>query len=208
MEGRSDMKRAWQGAVPIALGLAFACEVVVLGWSPYDRAAWWLENLVPIPVAIALVSLMSWCSIFLFLALHEIGSHYTYSLVPWMEWSRDLLGWAPEWSRNHYDRFLHLSFGLLITHPVEELFARRMPSRPVLRRLMTLCTIVTLSSVYELAEWAAALLFDPELGIGFVGAQGDIWDAQKDMALALGGSCISIGLSWLADRCPVPLYEI
>ena len=77
------------------------------------------------PVAIGLVlarrrlpfSATSWILVVSFLALHEVGSHYTYSRVPWMEWSRDLLGWAPGWERNHYDRFLHLAFGLLLRSP-------------------------------------------------------------------------------------------
>jgi putative membrane protein len=101
------------------LGAAFAVEFVALAWAPHDRGDWLLENLIVAPVAVGLVlarrrlalTTTSWGLVFLFFALHEIGSHYTYSLVPWMEWSRDLLGWAPAWQRNHYDRILHFAFG-------------------------------------------------------------------------------------------------
>ena len=204
----SETPKRQDSFVPVALGLAFALQVVVLGWAPYDREGWLLENLISVPVAVGLVlarrrvgvSTLSWCLIFAFLGLHEIGSHYTYSLVPWMEWSHDFFGWAPDWQRNHYDRFLHFVFGLLITLPFEELLARGIPSRPTLRRLMTLCVMVTLSTGYELIEWVAALTFDPELGMGFVGAQGDPWDAQKDMALALAGCCIVIVSNWIWSR--------
>jgi putative membrane protein len=206
------MSKSPDSFVPVALGLAFAVQVIALGWAPHDREAWLLENLICVPVAVWLVvarrrvrlSTLSWWFVFAFLGLHETGSHYTYSLVPWMEWSREVLGWAPDWQRNHYDRFLHLAFGLLITLPFEELLTRGIPSRPTLRRLMNVCVIVTLSSGYELMEWAAALIFEPELGIGFVGAQGDAWDAQKDMALALAGCCIVIMLRWISNRRTVP----
>lgn len=202
------MLKGQDSYVPIALGLAFALEVVALGWAPHDREGWLLENLISVPVAVWLVlarrrvavSTLSWFLIFAFLGLHEVGSHYTYSLVPWMEWSHDVFGWAPAWQRNHYDRFLHFVFGLLITLPFEELLARGIPGRPTLRRLMTLCVMVTLSTGYELIEWAAALIFEPSLGIGFVGAQGDPWDAQKDMALALAGCCIVIVSHWIWNR--------
>jgi len=202
------MRTQQHSLVPIALGLILAIEVVALGWAPYDRETWLLENLILVPVAVWLVlarrrvglSTLSWCLIFAFLGLHEIGSHYTYSLVPWMEWSEAVFGWAPDWPRNHYDRFLHLAFGLLITLPFEELLARGIPSRPTLRRSMCICVMVTLSTGYELIEWAAALTFEPELGIGFVGAQGDPWDAQKDMALALAGCCAVIVMRWIGIR--------
>ncbi len=111
---------AW---LPVALGSAFAVHFALLAWAPYDRGDWLLENLISAPFAVSLIlarrrlplSSTGWALVFLFLALHEVGSHYTYSRVPWMEWSRDLVGWAPASERNHYDRFLHLAFGLLLT---------------------------------------------------------------------------------------------
>jgi putative membrane protein len=186
---------------------AFAAVFVALAWEPYDRGDWLLENLISAPVAVGLVlgrrrlpfTTASWILVFCFLALHEIGSHYTYSRVPWMEWSRELLGWAPPWQRNHYDRLLHLGFGLLLTRPMAELLAGPLAGRPLLRRLLPVCCIMTLSALYELLEWAAALVVDPQLGIAFVGAQGDIWDAQKDMALALGGSGLATAVAWIRE---------
>ncbi len=182
--------------LPVALGAAFAVEFAWLAWAPHDRGDWLLENLISGPVALALIlgrrrlrlSAGGWLLVFGFLALHEIGSHYTYSRVPWTDWSRDLIGWAPALERNHYDRLVHLCFGLLLTRPIAELLAPSLARSAGLQRVVPVCVVLSLSGVYELLEWGAARSVDPELGMAFVGAQGDIWDAQKDMALALGGS--------------------
>lgn len=194
--------------LPAILSGAFAVEFAALAWAPYDRGDWLLENLIPVPVVVWFVlarrrlplSGASWCLVFSFLALHEIGSHFTYSRVPWMEWSRDLIGWAPAWERNHYDRFVHLAFGLLLTRPIAELLAQPLAGSPRLRRVLPVCCLVTLSAAYELLEWGAAAIVEPDLGIAFVGAQGDIWDAQKDMSLALCGSCVATAIVWAARR--------
>jgi len=193
--------------LPVALGSAFALEFLLLAWSPYDRSDWLLENLIAVPFAVAILlarrrvpfSSAAWVLVFAFLALHEIGSHYTYSRVPWMEWSRALLGWAPAWERNHYDRALHLGFGLLLTVPVAQLLGAAPVVRPWLRYGLAVCVMATSSGIYELLEWLAARVVDPDLGIAFLGAQGDIWDAQKDMSLALGGSLAAGLAGWLLE---------
>jgi putative membrane protein len=192
--------------LPLALGAAFAVEFLFLAWAPYDRSDWLLENLISLPVAVGLLlarkrlpfSSASWVGLFVFLALHEIGSHYTYSLVPWMDWSHTLLGWAPDWERNHYDRFLHLLFGLCLTGPIRQLLESRLIARATLLRLLPIGVILAFSGLYELLEWGAAAIADPELGIAFVGAQGDVWDSQKDTALALAGSVAATLLAQLA----------
>ncbi len=196
---------AW---LPPALGAAFAVEFAALAWAPYDRSDWLLENLLAAPLAVGLLaarrrlplSTTGWVCVFAFLALHEVGSHYTYSRVPWMDWSRDLLGWAPAWERNHYDRLVHFSFGLLITRPLRELLAPALPGRPALLRLLTVCVVLACSDLYEILEWWAARVADPELGIAFVGAQGDVWDAQKDTSLALAGSLLVTLVDWIRQR--------
>lgn len=193
--------------LPWVLGGLWAVGFVALGWAPSDREAWLLENLIAVPVVVWLLvhrrrlplSSTAWILVFAFLALHEVGSHYTYSHVPWMEWSEHLLGWSPGWERNHYDRFLHVAFGLLLTRPFQELLAGPLAANPRLLRVLAICVIATLSGVYELMEWVTAEIVDPDLGIDFVGAQGDIWDAQKDMALALGGSVIATSWGWASS---------
>ncbi len=194
--------------LPLWLAAAFAIEFVWLAWAPVDRQTWLLENLIAVPTVIVLVwhrrrlalSTLSWLLVFAFLALHEIGSHYTYSLVPWMEWLHAISGWTPDWSRNHYDRLLHLAFGLMLTWPLQQLLTQVAKAPAWVNRCFALCVISTFSGFYELLEWGAAEIVDPELGLGFVGAQGDIWDSQKDMALALLGCCLSISVELVAGR--------
>jgi len=101
---------------------------VWLAINPIDRVDWCLENLlvfVFVPVLTLTrrrfrLSNVSYTAIFLFLVLHAIGGHYTYGKVPFGEWMRDWFGFA----RNHYDRIVHFSFGLLMSYPVREVFLR------------------------------------------------------------------------------------
>ncbi|MCP5055342.1 MAG: DUF2238 domain-containing protein [bacterium] len=175
-------------------------EFVLLAWAPHSRADWLLENVISIPFGLFLVlgrkhHRLSYTSVLLllvFLAFHEVGSHYNYSRVPYASW------WsALESERNHYDRLVHFSFGLLIAPAVWELLSRVLQRRIWLRASLVISVVVSCSTFYELIEWGAARTVDPELGIAFVGAQGDIWDAQKDTALALLGSWIATGVLWV-----------
>lgn len=185
-----------------AAGL-FAFEFAVLAWSPHDRTTWLLENLLSIPFALWLVlardrlrlSRPTLIVAFAFLMLHEVGSHYTYSLVPYGRWLPALEG-----TRNHYDRFVHLSFGLMITPVVWELLGRPLRNRRWLQAALTTAVMLACSTFYELMEWATAIAWDPVIGIAFVGAQGDIWDAQKDTSLALLGTYGAVGAKWLWGR--------
>jgi putative membrane protein len=186
--------------IKLGLLLAFAAVWIALAINPLYRQDWLLENLLVIIVVPLLVmgnkrmpfSLPSSVMIFVFFCLHEIGSHYTYSEVPYDQWWKSLTGHslnaALGWDRNHYDRLLHLLFGLLITYPMRETLVRLAGLRGTWSYLLPLAVIMSLSQVYELIEWAAALFFGGELGMAYLGTQGDIWDAHKDMALAILGS--------------------
>lgn len=112
-----------------------------------------------------------------------VGGHYTYAEVPLGFWVRDALGLA----RNHFDRLGHLAQGFVPAMLVRELLVRRSPLRPG-AWLFTLTTTVVLaiSAAYELVEWAAAVLTG-EAAAAFLGTQGDPWDTQWDMFLALVG---------------------
>ncbi len=181
----------------------FAGEFVFLAWAPHDRGDWLLENLISAPAALFLVlgrerhrlSYGVVLALLLFLALHEVGSHFTYSHVPYASW----VPWL-EGDRNHYDRLVHFAFGLLVAPAAWQLLGRVLRGRTWLRASLAVSIVVSCSTFYELLEWGAASVVDPELGIAFVGAQGDIWDAQKDTALALLGSWLSVGALWAALR--------
>jgi putative membrane protein len=178
---------------------AFAALFALAAVGPHDRGDWLLENLLLLPLAAALAathhrfvfSNWSWLLIFLFLSLHTLGAHYTYSLTPPGFWVRDAL----DLSRNHYDRFVHFAFGLLLTYPVRELARRVLHLHGGWSYAVPLLAVLALSSSYEIVESWTARVVDPELGTAFLGTQGDEWDAQKDMSLALGGSLLCLALT-------------
>jgi len=172
--------------------------------EPVDRGTWLLENLLVVAFVGALVathrrfvfSRLSYALIFVFLLLHVVGSHYTYSAVPAGAWVAEAFGLA----RNHYDRFVHLAFGALLAYPAREIVLRVMHVHRAWSYVVPVLTILALSSGYEMVEAWAARIVDPGVGIAFVGAQGDVWDGQKDMSLALGGAVLAMALTALARR--------
>ena len=188
---------------PLALLVAFLAIFTALGLAPSYREDWLLENLlvfVVLPVLVAThrrlrFSNFAYTCLFVFFVLHEIGAHYTYSEVPWREWLAALgLGDGAPAGRNHYDRFVHFAYGLLLMPATVELITARMAPRGLWRWLMPVLFIMSHSVIYELIEWLAALRFGGDLGVAYLGTQGDVWDAQKDMALAAFGAVIGLAV--------------
>ena len=199
---------------PAALLGLFVAIFIALAIAPWYRQDWLLENLlVFIAVPLLVVnyrrlrfSNFAYTCLFVFFVLHEIGAHYTYSEVPWREWlaalgGRD--GFVPE-GRNHYDRFVHFAYGLLVLPAAWELIDARMSPRGLWRWLMPLLFMMSHSVIYELVEWAAAQVFGGELGVAYLGTQGDVWDAQKDMALAALGAAIGLAVVAVRDTSRPP----
>ncbi|MFN8546037.1 MAG: DUF2238 domain-containing protein, partial [Candidatus Binatia bacterium] len=166
-----------------------------LGITPASRADWLLENLptlVGVPAAVIgyrrfHFSDTAYVQATLFLVLHTIGSHYTYSEVPAGLWVRDLLGLG----RNHYDRIVHFTFGLLMLRPVRELAFRRGHPGRFAELYLTVAGVSWWSGAYEILEWIVAQVADPAAGTAYLGTQGDVWDAEKDMACALAGALLA-----------------
>ena len=191
--------------LPALLAGLFIAVFVALGIAPLERSTWLLENIPTVLCFAALVctvrilplSNTSYVLVFVFLCLHVVGSHYTYSLVPYEAWSQALFGVSPSeafgWERNHYDRFLHFLFGLLLAYPLRELFFLVAHARGFWSYYLPLNLIMASSLLYELIEWGAAVVFGGDLAAAYLGAQGDSWDAQWDMALASLGGVIALG---------------
>jgi putative membrane protein len=191
-------------ALLLALLAPFAALLAI---GPHDRADWALENALAFAAVAVLVatrralplSRISYTLIFVFLCLHEVGAHYTYSLVPYDAWLESLTGGtlagAFGWERNHYDRLVHFGYGLLLAYPVREVFLRVADVRGFWGYYLPLDVTMATSMLYELIEWGAAELFGGELGTAYLGTQGDAWDAQKDMALATLGALLSMALT-------------
>ena len=189
-----------------------ACSGWRLPIAPSDRADWALENALVVVFVPALVaslrwfplSSLSWTLILLFLALHTVGAHYTYAEVPYDAWSEALLGIRLNdllgLERNHFDRLVHFSYGLLMAYPMRELFLRIADARGFWGYFLPLDLTLSTSAIFELLEWGAAELFGGDLGVAYLGTQGDMSDAQKDMALAGLGAAIAMTATLLVNR--------
>ena len=180
--------------LPIVLAAALL-PVLIWSWiAPHERLTWWMEAL-PVLIAVPLLALtiqrfpltpLLYCLIWVHCVILLVGAHYTYALVPIGDWARDSLGL----SRNPYDRLGHLVQGLVPALVARELLIRLTPLRPG-AWLLSIVTLSTLgiSAGYELIEWLSVEILDGDAE-SFLGQQGDVWDAQKDMAIALFGAII------------------
>jgi putative membrane protein len=182
--------------------MLFAAFWVYTGLTTPDMVNWLLENTLTLSMVIFLVAFYNifrfsdtgYTLIFLFLLLHVYGSQYQYADNPFGEWLKEQFGLQ----RNHYDRLVHFGFGLLLAYPMHEVLAYGFKVKHFLSYLMPVEFILSLSALYEIVEWFVAdVAFDgAEQGMEFLGMQGDIWDAQKDMGLAFLGSLFAMGVAF------------
>ena len=164
--------------------------------NPFDRSDWLLENLLVFFFSILLIttysrfrfSNTSYWLYALFMTLHLIGAHYTYAEAPIGFWFQDWFSLE----RNHYDRVVHFLFGLLLAWSFRELLTHYVTASRRWINALSLCIVLALSALYELVEMLAALVVAPDVGIAFLGTQGDVWDAQKDTGLAFTGAILAI----------------
>ena len=175
----------------IILGL-YLLLWILLAIHPLDRHDWFLENLLVFITAGVLVSTyrkfqfsnLSYALIVIFLAVHAVGAHYTYAKVPAGFWLADWL----HLPRNHYDRVIHFAFGFLLLYPMRELLMRSARANEKWAAWLALATLAALSGFFESVEAIVAQIVRPDLGAAYLGTQGDIWDAQKDMTAAFVGA--------------------
>jgi len=186
--------------MPRSHKLLYALYVViwiVAAIHPKYPADWMLENVLPItlfPLVIWLdmkfrFSLTALVLLLIFSSLHALGAHYTYAEMPWFEPVSKLFGFE----RNNFDRLVHFLFGLLLFRPFFEILLHFVQNLKVVL-WVTFSVIVSISALYEILEWAATMVFHPDLGIAFLGTQGDVWDAQKDMLAADIAAAINVSL--------------
>lgn len=203
----------------LILSLLFFIEFILLAISPYDRSGWALENaLVVVFIALMalsyryfLLSRVSYSLIFLFICLHEVGSHFTYARVPYDEFLISTFNFSLNgfmgWERNHFDRLVHFLYGLLLAYPIREVFCRIANVKGFWGYFLPLDLTMSSSMIFELFEWAAAELFGGDLGTAFLGTQGDVWDAHKDMALASLGAFIAMTVTALINLRIQPNFK-
>ncbi len=188
---------------PLALLILFLGFFVITAFHPLFLKDFILENVLTALFLCFLISTyrslrlsnLSYTFIFIFLLFHTIGAHYTYSNVPYEDWFQSFFGVSINsyfgFMRNHYDRFVHFMFGFFMVYPLREVLITKIKLRGFWSFFLPLTIIATCSLAYELIEWGAALIFGGDLGIAYIGVQGDVWDTQKDMAFALLGNVVS-----------------
>lgn len=175
-----------------------------------DVSNWMLENALTTIFLMFLIityrkyqfSDLSCLLICIYLCLHVYGSKYTYAENPLGYWLQEQTGSA----RNHYDRIVHFSFGLLLAYPMREVFLRWFRYPVMVAWILPIEITLSISGLYEIIEWGVADVFFKSQGDAYLGTQGDIWDAQKDIFLAFTGAIVSttivsmikrtIGRSW------------
>jgi putative membrane protein len=191
----SMMKRTPK-AYLVVLGTCFGVVWVWAAIQPVMRRDWMLENLlvlVFVPLIILAgryfrLSNLSYTLITLFLLMHLIGSHYTYSEVPFGYWLQRRFGWG----RNMYDRVVHFGFGFLVAYPVREVFLRLARVRGFWGYWLPFELTLAFSASFEIGEWLLASMVDPNAGSAYLGTQGDPWDSQKDMLMAGFGALLAM----------------
>ena len=181
-------------ALFVVLAVAFAASSV----GPRERLTWWLE-VFPVLIGLALcfatrarfpLTPLLYRLLFVHALILILGGHYTYAQVPAGFWLQDLFDLA----RNPYDRIGHFAQGFVPAILAREVLLRTSPLERG-KWLFVLCASVCLafSALYELLEWAAAVVLGADAE-SFLGTQGDVWDTQWDMALALSGALVSLSL--------------
>lgn len=186
--------------LPLALLALLAVISIATVWSPpAGRTSWCLEvgpGLLEIAGLIALyrrlpLSHFVYVGVFLHVLVLIYGGYYTYALTPLGNWAKDAFHLA----RNHYDRVGHVALGVFPGFLTREVLLRRTPLQRGGWLFFLVCSVVlALAAFWELLEWWTALVAAPEVGVAFLGSQGDVWDAQWDMLLALVGVAVAVPL--------------
>lgn len=185
------------------LGVYFVL-MFALAIEPMDRTVWFAENLtVWIIVAIILglywrgvrFSNLAYGLMFILIYLHTIGGHYTFALVPF-DWVTDLFGFE----RNHYDRLAHFSVGFYAFAVAEWLSSKRLVAHRFVLFTYPVFLIATIAMSYELIEWFYAASSDAADAMAYLGSQGDIWDAQKDMLADTLGAITATALFFVIRK--------
>jgi len=175
-----------------------------LAINPFSRPIWFAENLTVWIIIAVLVGLylkeirfskLAYGLMFVLIYLHTIGGHYTFSLVPF-DWVTNFFGFA----RNHFDRIAHFTVGFYAFAVAEWLWTRRLVANKFLLFTYPIFLIATIAMSYELVEWIFAINATPDAAGDYLGSQGDIWDAQKDMLANILGAIFATSLFFFIRR--------
>jgi putative membrane protein len=183
----------------VFLPVFLVCWALTLIGTP-DLNNWFIENTLTALFLLLMVgthrrfrfSDLSYTLMFVYILLHIYGAMYTYAENPMGYRLKDAFGW----SRNPYDRIVHFSFGFMLAYPMRDFFLNKMQFPAWVGWVLPIEITLSFSGLYELIEWLVAEVFFPEQGPAYLGLQGDVWDAQKDMFLAFSGALLITSLTW------------
>ncbi|UJF31906.1 DUF2238 domain-containing protein [Paenibacillus hexagrammi] len=189
---------------------AFTLIWIYLAIKPYSRYDWVLENLL-IWAAVVFLAVMyrffrfsnlSYLLIAIFLYLHAVGAHYSYNENIVDVWMKQLF----HAKRDNFDRVVHFSYGLLLAYPLREALKVWTKLGNAWLNVLTCMIILATGAFYELIEMWVAMIVAPEIGTLFLGTQGDPWDSQHDMELALYGSILAMVVAAVVRRIRLNAY--
>ena len=196
--GNAQSKLLWW-----LLGI-YAVLFAVLAVNPIDRKTWFVENLT-VWIILAVILILYACKVrfssaayafmFVLIYLHTIGGHYTFALVPF-DRVTEYFGFA----RNHFDRIAHFSVGFYAFAVAEWLYLKKMVSNRFLLFTYPIFLIATIAMSYELVEWIYAARAPAADALNYLGSQGDIWDAQKDMLADTLGAIFATGVFFTIQK--------
>lgn len=184
---------------PCFLLAVFLLLFLVMGISPASRSVW-VAEVIPVVLAAAVLTIWSrtfrfsnwsYTLMFFWLACHTVGAHYTFAEVPF-EWFRELVGAH----RNPFDRIAHFTVGFY-AFPVAEYLVRKQYAGKILAGIFGLFFVMAVAAAYEIIEWQYAVIVGGNDANDFLGSQGDVWDAQKDMFCDTCGAIASLALFYL-----------
>ncbi len=184
--------------LPLALLIVLTVILAATAWSPPAGRLNWLLEVGPGIIGVIVLAAtfrrfpmtpMIYVMVFVHILVLDYGGYYTYAKTPLGDWAQQAFGF----SRNHYDRVGHLALGLFPAFIVRELLLRRTPlQRGGWLVFLVLSVVLAIGAFWELIEWWTTLVAAGDVGQAFLGSQGDIWDAQWDMLLALVGAAFAL----------------
>ena len=184
---------------PHVLAVIYTIFFIVLGINPVSRDVW-VAEIIPVVLVFGLLAVtfkefrfsnLAYTLMAVWIFWHTVGGHYTFANVPF-GWDTESFGFE----RNHFDRVGHFSVGFY-AYPLAELVTRKRWCGPVLASFLGVFFVMSVAAGYEIIEWWFAVVVGGGAGIEFLGVQGDVWDAQKDMLADTLGALLAIALFWL-----------
>jgi putative membrane protein len=189
---------------------AFGAVLAATWWHPIYPAEQALHNSLTAVALVALVALRrrlpfrSTALALAFLALHSVAARWLYSYVPYDEWTKALFGFSLNaklgWTRDNFDRLVHITYGLCLGPILFWQFADRLGWRARWAAFAAVDIVLSTSALYELFEWAIAMTLSPASAEAYNGQQGDMWDAHKDMTCAVAAAIVVVALICLLRR--------